>query len=140
MDIEVRLAGENDLGIIHEILSEIQKCEKKHRAGRLKEALDSDFSTYLVAVTGDRGIGYLNIWYLPDLVDGGKLGIILDCYVLGEFRRRGVGKMLMEAAMEMGKKQNVNKYFGWTDPGNKTAIGLLKQYGFSTESLMLEKK
>lgn len=140
MDIEVRLAGENDLGIIHEILNEIQGCEKKHRARRLKEALDSKFSTYLVAVTGDKVIGYLNIWHLPDLVDGGKLGILLDCYVLGEFRRRGVGKMLMEAAMEMGKKQNVNKFFGWMDPGNKTAIALLKRHGFSTESLMLERK
>lgn len=140
MDIEVRLAGENDIGIIHEILAEIQKCEKKHRARRLKEALASDFSTYLVAVTDDSVIGYLNLWQLPDLVDGGKLGIILDCYVLGEFRRRGVAKMLMEAALEMGKKNNINKYFGWTDPANKPAIALLKRYGFSTESLMLEKK
>ncbi len=140
MDIEVRLAGDKDLEIIHAILGEIQECELGKRAKRFEEALASNFSTYLVAVTDDRVIGYLNIWHLPDLVDGEVLCILLDCYVSGEHRHRGVGKMLLDGAMEEGRKHNVNKYYGWMDFENKPAISFLKKHGFSTESLMLEKR
>lgn len=140
MDIEVRLAGDKDLEIIHEILGEIQECELEKRAKKFEEALASNLSTYLVAVTDDRVIGYLNIWHLPDLVDGEVLCILLDCYVSGEHRHRGVGKMLLDGAMEEGRKRNVNKYYGWMALDNKPAISFLKKHGFSTESLMLEKR
>ena len=140
MDIEVRLAGEDDLGIIHDMLQEIQDCGADSRGARFREALASNFSTYLLAVTDSKVIGFLNIWHLPDLVDGGCLGIILDCYVKGEYRHMGVGRMLMEAALEVGAKKDVNKYYGWMDPANKSAIALLKRCGFGGESLMLERK
>jgi GNAT superfamily N-acetyltransferase len=140
MDIEVRLAGENDLDIINDILREIQECDADERGARFREALASNFSTYLLAVTDSRVIGFLNIWHLPDLVDGGFLGIILDCYVKGEYRRRGVGKMLLEAALDVGEKNKVSKYYVWIDPGNKSAVTLLKKSGFCAESLMLERK
>ncbi len=140
MDIEVRLAEKSDLEIIHEILGEIQECEIENRLKRFEEALNSDLSTYLLAITDGKVMGYLNIWHLPDLVDGEVLCILLDCYVLAEFRHRGVGRMLLEGAMEEGKKHNVNKYYGWMDFENKPAISFLKKHGFSTESLMLEKR
>ena len=140
MDIEVRLAEKRDLEIIHGILEEIQKCDLGLRSHRLSEALDSHFSIYLVAVSAGKVIGFLNIWHLPDLVDGGYLGIVLDIYVSAEYRNRGVGKMLMSSALELGKKNSVNKYYGWVDPKNKSAISLLRKFGFVTESLMLEKR
>ncbi len=140
MDIEVRLAGKNDLKIIHEILGEIQECQMEKRIKRFEEALNSNLSTYLVAITEGKVVGYLNTWHLPDLVDGEVLCILLDCYVSREFRHRGVGRMLLDGAMEEGKKHNVNKYYGWMDFENKPAISLLKKHGFSAESLMLEKR
>ncbi len=140
MEIEVRLADKNDIKIIHEILSEMDECDIELRAKRFNEAIDSRFSSYMVAVSKGKVIGFLNIWHIPDIVDGGVMGIILDCYVLGEFRSRGVGKMLVESAKEIGDKHNVNKYFAWMDPENKPAVSLLKKSGFSIEKLMLEKK
>lgn len=140
MDIEVRLAEKRDLEIIHGILEEIQHCDINIRGKRLGEALDSNFSTYLVAVSAGKVIGFLNIWHLPDLVDGGRMGIVLDCYVLGQYRNLGVGKMLTSSALEVGKKFGVNKYYGWMAPDNKAAIALMKKFGFVNESLMLEKK
>jgi ribosomal protein S18 acetylase RimI-like enzyme len=140
MDIEVRLAGKNDLKIIHEILGEIQGCRMEKRAKRFEEALNSNLSTYLVAITEGKVVGYLNTWQLPDLVDGEVLCILLDCYVSREFRRRGVGRMLLDGAMEEAEKHNANKYYVWMDFENKSAISLLKKHGFSTESLMLEKR
>jgi ribosomal protein S18 acetylase RimI-like enzyme len=140
MRIEVRLANKNDIKLINKILTEMFDCDIGLRHERYKEALDSRFSSYLVAISEDRVIGFLNLWHIPDIVDGGVIGIILDCYVLGEFRCRGVGKMLMESAMDFGAKRKVNKYFSWVDPRNKPAVSLLKQFGFTSESLMLEKK
>jgi RimJ/RimL family protein N-acetyltransferase len=140
MDIEVRLAEKRDLEIIHGILEEIQHCDLNLRSKKLAEALDSHFSSYLVAVSSGKVIGFLNIWHIPDIVDGGYLGIVLDCYVSKESRNRGVGKMLTSSALDLGKKFGVSKFYGWMDPQNKAAIALLKKLGFVTESLMLEKK
>ncbi|UCE67644.1 MAG: GNAT family N-acetyltransferase [Candidatus Zixiibacteriota bacterium] len=140
MLIEVRLAGKDDIEKLHDIVEEMDKCEIGLRDERFKEALGSRLSSYLVAICEDRAIGFLNLWHIPDIVDGGFIGVILDCYVLGEYRSRGVGKMLMEAAMDLGSKCGINKYFSWVDPGNKSAISLLKKFGFGSENLMLEKK
>ena len=140
MHIEVRLAEKRDLVIIHGILEEIQNSDIRERSRRLFEALDSNFSSYLVAVSDSKVIGFLNIWHLPDIVDGRYLGIVLDCYVSTNYRHRGVGEMLLNSGLELGKKFGVNKYYGWMAPQNKAAIAMLKRAGFSTESLMLEKK
>jgi GNAT superfamily N-acetyltransferase len=140
MDIEVRLAEKRDLDIIHGILDEIQHADMNARARRMGEALDSQFASYMVAVSGGKVIGFLNLWRLPDLVDGSNLGIILDCYVSGEFRRHGVGSMLIGSALELGKRVGINKFYGWMSPQNQAAIALLRKFGFSTETLMLEKR
>jgi len=140
MDVEVRLAGKDDIDNIHNILDEIQGCEREERQQRFDEALNSRFSHFLVAVCDEKIVGYLNLWSLPDLVDGEFLGIILDCYVSGKYRNRGVGRMLIDASMDLGNKFNINKFYGWMGPDNRAAITLLKRCGFSTESLMLEKK
>jgi GNAT superfamily N-acetyltransferase len=139
MEIEVRLAEKRDLEIIHGILEEIQPGNIEIRARRLSEALDSRYSTYLVAVSEGKVIGFLNLWHLPDVVDGGYLGIVLDVYVSAQYRRHGVGEMLLSSGLEVGKKYNVNKYYGWMNPFNTAAIALLKKFGFATESLMLER-
>jgi RimJ/RimL family protein N-acetyltransferase len=47
--------------------------------------------------------------------------------------------MLLSSGLEKGRKLKVNKFYGWMAPDNKAAIALLKKFGFSTESLMLEK-
>lgn len=140
MDIEVRLAGRDDIDKIHNILDEIQGCEAEDRCKRFDEALKSNFSHFLVALCEDKIIGYLNLWNLPDLVDGEYLGIILDCYVSGKYRNRGVGRMLVEASMDLGHKLKINKYYGWMGPDNRAARTLLKRCGFATESLMLERR
>ncbi|UCC79786.1 MAG: GNAT family N-acetyltransferase [Candidatus Zixiibacteriota bacterium] len=140
MHIEVRLADKGDIEKLHEIIAELDECEIGSRDRRFKEALGSGLSSYLVATCEGKAVGFINLWCIPDMVDGGLIGIILDCYVLGEYRSRGVGKMLMEAVMDFGNQRKVNKYFSWVDPGNKPAISLLKKFGFGAGSLMLEKK
>jgi len=140
MNVEVRLAKKGDLGIIHGILEEIQPCDISARLQKYELAIDSKFSTYLVAVSEEKVIGFLNVWHIPDVVDGGMLGIILDCYVSKESRHMGVGRMLLGSAIEVCKRNNVNKICGWIAPDNKSAISLMKSFGFSSESLLLEKK
>ena len=140
MDIEVRLAEKDDIDKIQEILDEIQGCELEIRVRRYNEAMNSGFSHFLIAVTDNKVIGYLNFWNLPDLVDGEFLGIILDCYVSAKYRTMGVGRLLIDASMDLGNELNINKFYGWMDPDNRAAITLLKRCGFGTSSLMLEKK
>jgi len=139
MQIEVRIAEKEDIDSINEILNELQECDLELRSRKLKKALESECSTYFLAVTPKRIIGYLNIWHLPDIIDGGEAGIIMDIYVSGKFRDRGVGKLLLDSAIEFGEKYGVNKYYGWMGPENMAAIAMMKRYGFAAQGLMFEK-
>ena len=140
MQIEVKIADRDDIDSINEILGELHECESELRARKLKQALESNCSAYFLAVTPRRVVGYLNIWHLPDIIDGGEAGIIMDIYVSGKFRDRGVGKLLLDSAIEFGDKLGINKYYGWMGPENMAAIALMKRYGFSAQGLMFEKK
>ena len=140
MNIEVRTAGKGDDEVLHDILQELHDCDLQLRKKRFTEALNSENSTYLVAISEKKAIGFLNIWYMPDIVDGGFAGIILDIYVSSNYRDRGVGGVLLESALDVGEKHNINKYYGWMAPDNNAAIALMKRYGFRGENLMFEKK
>ena len=78
MEIEVRTAGKEDIEAINEILNELQECDSDIRVKKYEQALDSKCSSYFVAATPKRIIGYLNLWHLPDIIDGGEAGIIMD--------------------------------------------------------------
>jgi ribosomal protein S18 acetylase RimI-like enzyme len=140
MHIEVRLASNDDLEMLHSIIAELEKCDIELRGERFEEALRSELTCYLIATCDGKAAGFINIWAVPDIVDGRFIGIIPDCYVLGQYRGKGIGEMLMEAAMDFGRDRKIDKFFAWVDPENKPAISLLKKFGFDRGSLMLEKK
>jgi ribosomal protein S18 acetylase RimI-like enzyme len=140
MDIEVRLAEKSDLDIIHEILNELHSCDFEKRKKQFANAVKSGCSDYLLAISEKKVIGYLNIWHLPDIVDGGGLGLLMDIYVAPEYRSHGVGALLTESAIDIGKKKGVDKFFAWMNPDNGAAFALLKKLGFASQSLMMEHK
>jgi len=61
-------------------------------------------------------VGFIDRWDLPDFAHGGKLSYIENLCVIPQFRRKGVGDVLI----------------------NKPAISMYKKHGFLKRSLQLE--
>jgi ribosomal protein S18 acetylase RimI-like enzyme len=66
------------------------------------------------------------------VVDRGidKQGEIAEFYVEKEYRGKGVGKELLEAAKQLFIDEKVEVAFVWTHYGNEAAISLYKNVGF----------
>jgi len=104
----------------------------------LRQALRSPTYELLVAEL-DRGIvGFIDRWDLPDFAHGGKLSYIENLYVLPQFRRKGVGDMLLKKIVESAKRKGAHEIHVTTGFNNKPAISLYKKFGFLKRSLQLE--
>ncbi len=64
-------------------------------------------------------------------IDGKKVGEIHELALKKKFWGKGLGKFLLETALNHLKEHGVNTYGLWVGTGNKSAIELYKKYGFS---------
>ena len=67
------------------------------RRAFVSELTENAYAHYLVAKSGQRIIGYIGMWFIVDE------GHITNVAVHPDFRGRGVGRMLMQAAMDLAK-------------------------------------
>ncbi len=67
------------------------------RRAFVSELTENAYAHYLVAKTGQRVVGYIGMWFIIDE------GHITNVAVHPDFRGRGVGRMLMQAAMDLAK-------------------------------------
>jgi ribosomal protein S18 acetylase RimI-like enzyme len=61
----------------------------------------------------------------------GMEGEVAEVYVGGKHRREGVGRALLDAAVELFKERGVTLGYVWTRPENEAAVKLYKDAGFS---------
>jgi diamine N-acetyltransferase len=62
-----------------------------------------------------------------------KVGEIHEIFVKSELKRRGIGQMLMDAAMEYIKDKGLDTFELWVGKTNETAIKFYKKLGFRIE-------
>lgn len=89
-----------------------------------REALDSPWSFGLVAHSGRAIAGYL----IGREVAGS--GEVLNLAVSPDFRRRGVARALLRAALAMLRKRNVDEVFLEVRESNRSAQALYLSSGF----------
>ena len=82
----------------------------------------------LVAEEDDQIIGLCWISVVDRGID--KQAEINEFYVESDFRKKGIGKKLLEEAKAELKKRNTEVIFVWTHEYNKKAINLYKKSGF----------
>jgi ribosomal protein S18 acetylase RimI-like enzyme len=64
---------------------------------------------------------------------------IINNLIVGEpFRRRGLGKRLLHAAVDQSSREQAIEVHVWTDFDNARAIQLYKSIGFAERALLLE--
>jgi RimJ/RimL family protein N-acetyltransferase len=80
-----------------------------------------------VAVVGNDVIGSLHLY--PSSFGYAEIGM----YVLKEWRGRGVGSALIEAAIEWSRAEGLHKLSLSVFPHNEAAIALYRKFGFVEE-------
>lgn len=94
---------------------------------------------YLLALDGDRMIG-IAILSLPVGID--KSAFLGELFIEGEYRRHGVGRLLLERAMNIAKKRGFENFELTVARSNKQAEKFYKNLGFQIkkrEYLLLRK-
>lgn len=70
----------------------------------LQERMERDESVLFMAMDGDMGLGFTQLYPLFSSVSMGSLWLLNDLYVAPEARKRGVGAALLERAREFARE------------------------------------
>ena len=79
-------------------------------------------------------VGLLVLRTVPTLSDSQDWAEITEMYVRPAFRRRGVGRVLIEAAIEHARRHGCTEVHLLVDPANRTAIAFYEAVRFCRDS------
>lgn len=86
--------------------------------------LDDPHLDALLALKDGRAVAGLGVLAV------GEMGMIEDVYVVKDCRRRGIGRMMMQRALEICARSLLKHVFIVTEPNNAAALGLYRSLGF----------
>jgi len=86
-------------------------------------------SEALVAIHGDRLVGYVLCWFVADEIH------IVNLAVQSELRRRGIGRYLMQTICDLAERRNVTVATLEVRFHNEAAIALYESLGFRSVAI-----
>lgn len=108
----------------------IGRCAK-YRGKILVAEIEGEVVGYTAVMTRVRS---------EELEDGGmEYGLVADLMVLNQFRRRGIGRRLLEAAVQYAAERKVRRLRVGVLAANRQARKLYESLGFQDYQLQLEK-
>jgi ribosomal protein S18 acetylase RimI-like enzyme len=152
--ITVRSAGRKDFDFIlylssETIWSELTPYEQAHTSRRrlvntmgknLRRLMASSGLVTLVAQTseGERA-GFIMVGRSVSVFTDRQQAFVYDVAVAPAFRRRGIGRMLMEQAETYAREKQMEFITLMVDCHNKAARGLYAQLGFEDGKVLMRK-
>ena len=107
--------------------------EEAFNSGYARKTFEKEFENkiaiYLVAVNYSEVVGYIGVWNICGAAD------IIDVAVLKEFRRCGIGSMLLEKMIDICKEKAVFEINLEVRVSNLAARELYKKFGFKENGL-----
>ncbi len=105
------------------------------------DALSSDSAWFLIAYANDRPVGLAILTRIPKLDDRVGFLYLDELHVLAPFRRRGIGRSLLRACIDLAEDAGLAGLRLLTRPDNRPAQALYEALGFrSSESLLYERR
>ncbi|NLL07079.1 MAG: ribosomal protein S18-alanine N-acetyltransferase [Clostridiaceae bacterium] len=98
----------------------------------IEEVTNNKFARYIIAKVNGKTIGYAGLWKVFDE------GHITNVAVHPEYRRNGVGFMLVQSLIELAKEENITKMTLEVRKSNILAQNLYKKFGFRIEGFRKE--
>jgi len=78
--------------------------------------------------------GLLVLRTVPTLSGADDWAEITEMYVRPQFRRRGIGQALVEAALDFGRKRGCREFHLLVDPSNEPGQAFYVELGFQVDS------
>ncbi|MCD8511841.1 MAG: ribosomal protein S18-alanine N-acetyltransferase [Bacillus sp. (in: Bacteria)] len=94
------------------------------RGAFLNELTTNQFAYYLVAEVDERIVGYNGVWVIIDEAH------ITNIAVHSDFRRQGIGELLLEGAIKLAKELGAKKLTLEVRVSNYAAQSMYKKKGF----------
>jgi ribosomal protein S18 acetylase RimI-like enzyme len=142
--IEIREAKDGDLGAMVELLQELSRVTSSY--GRIeKKAVQNGYRAMLdlpsvyrnfVAIEEGRVVGLLSMIFYKTLLHEGGTALINELVVSQNQRRRGIGRMLVEAAIRLAIEQGMDEIEVGTEQNNLAARRFYASAGFSREYVL----
>jgi GNAT superfamily N-acetyltransferase len=110
--------------------SDFQPDAEKQFAGLRQIINNPDVGDILVMRCGSGIVGMVNILYTISTACGRKVAIVEDMVVRPENRNRGIGSMLLSAAIERAHAAGCSRITLLTDRANASAIRFYQRKGF----------
>lgn len=124
----VRRMGRPDFDAVLEITASSASAGEKHDAKLTREKLEAELSRawshVWVADDGAAARGFLIAWHVADELE------ILDVVTHTGARRRGLGRALLNAAIDYARENKLAHVLLEVRPSNAPAIGLYRASGF----------
>jgi [ribosomal protein S18]-alanine N-acetyltransferase len=98
--------------------------DRERRRTRFEEVLDDDARPAFVTIDGDRVVGEL------DVFQHAEFGQTIGMLVAATHRRRGIGRGLMECAIDWARERGLKELSLLVFPHNRAAIALYDSLGF----------
>jgi ribosomal protein S18 acetylase RimI-like enzyme len=124
----IRPAGSGDLPAMTRLLQELFSIEtefavdtEKQRTG-LQMLLDSARTGIWVAERRGRVVGMVTVQLVVSTAEGGLSGLLEDLVVSSAYRRRGLGKALLSAAVKWSREQGAMRIQLLADGRNVPAL------------------
>nr|WP_186428955.1 ribosomal protein S18-alanine N-acetyltransferase [Clostridium sp. BSD9I1] len=127
-EIEIRVADLEDIFSIYEISTLCFPISWSITS--IKGELTSNtHARYVVAVENDIVVGFAGLWIIVDE------GHVTNIAVHPDFRRKGIGTLLMDKLMFISKNENLIGLTLEVRKSNLSAQNLYKQFGFIEEGV-----
>ena len=121
-NVEISLMNNTDFEAISPILS--SEFDDFWSTNTLKEELQNENSTYIVAKINQEIVGFAGIWKSVDDVH------ITDIVVKKNYRQKGIGSTLLQELISLTKKMNYKELTLEVNAKNDPAKKLYLKYGF----------
>ena len=145
--ITVDVAKPSDIDTLVVLLASLFADEAEFAADSAKQKVglelilnDSTQGQILVAREADSVVGMVNLLFTVSTALGGHVAILDDLIVTPAYRSKGVGKLLMDAALNFCSARGFARISLQTDSDNYTAQHLYESRGFVRSSMISYKK
>ncbi len=146
-EIVAERARETDLGSIGSLLTELMNAMTGTEGFDLNKSVENcrslirDPSQYvLVARKGDAVLGFIHFSTRKTVIHPAPSGLIDELVVSRKYRRAGIGKLLMSAAVDKCRELGCCEVEVSTEKSNTRARRFYKSLGFEEDAVLLERQ
>jgi GNAT superfamily N-acetyltransferase len=136
----IRVATKEEARAIEDMISEWSKEQwsswQVERVNTILQALEDKNHLILVSTSAKEIIGVLHLIFYSDVVTGSLNSHLNFLLVKKEYRKRGIGRSLLDEAVRQARKRGVNEMH--VDTMFEDAARFYRRYGFKDDGVWLE--